>query len=366
MNAFTAGNPMQHCARAKIYALAISTVVTLAAAEVLLRACHYHRYGIPFSFSEYSRCDPVLGWRGKLVSEGASPRAPRIFVLGDSFTQGVGVPEEKLYYTVLGRALGAGISAYSASGYGTLQEYLALDRYLDRVKPDLIILQVCYNDFINNSWDLERASYFNNNLLIRPYWVHGRIEYRFPRRAGGVRVFLASHSRLCSVLITRLEKARALLAQNGILHSVEGPMARGMEYPDFARSVSVTEELIGKIKRRAGATHVIAFPVDLHPPCFEQFSRIFGREKIPFIDEVPLRIREEERRGTVLKLPDGAHYNEAGHRICGEVLAEAILKNGYLVRRPPAATVRDTYGVLCYPPTPCLPAGRLPLKGEGE
>jgi hypothetical protein len=36
------------------------------------------------------------------------------------------------------------------------------------VKPDSVVLQVRHNDFVNNSLALDRASHFNNNILVRP------------------------------------------------------------------------------------------------------------------------------------------------------------------------------------------------------
>jgi hypothetical protein len=58
---------------------------------------------------------------------------------------------------VLGRALGAESFAYGVMGYGTLQQYMILDRYLDEIQPGLIILQMCSNDLINNSLSVEIA-----------------------------------------------------------------------------------------------------------------------------------------------------------------------------------------------------------------
>ena len=90
------------------------------------------------------------------------------------------------------RRLNVEVFAYGGSGYGTLQESLVVDHYLPIVRPDLVLLQVSYNDFINNSFELERASYYNNNFLLRPYLEGDRIRRRFPSRLGGA----AGYSRL--------------------------------------------------------------------------------------------------------------------------------------------------------------------------
>jgi hypothetical protein len=95
---------------------------------------------------------------------------PRVFVIGDSFTQ---APEDasdgKTYYSDL-KKLGLEVFAYGGSGYGSLQEFMILDRYYNVVKPDLIVWQYSTNDVVNNSPELETASRVNNNGMVRPYF----------------------------------------------------------------------------------------------------------------------------------------------------------------------------------------------------
>ncbi len=40
--------------------------------------------------------------------------------------------------------------------------------------------------------------------------------------------------------------------------------------------------------------------------------------------EVPGRFREAERRGALLKVPDGSHFNETGRRVRCGLLSEAV------------------------------------------
>jgi alkylation response protein AidB-like acyl-CoA dehydrogenase len=54
------------------------------------------------------------------------------------------------------------VQVYGGHGYGTLQEYLVIDKYIDEIKPDLILLQVCSNDFTNN---LENEAKSSSNYL---------------------------------------------------------------------------------------------------------------------------------------------------------------------------------------------------------
>jgi len=46
---------------------------------------------------------------------------------------------------------------------------MVLDQYVDFIDPAIILWQYSGNDIINNSYELERSSYINNNGMRRPY-----------------------------------------------------------------------------------------------------------------------------------------------------------------------------------------------------
>jgi len=76
---------------------------------------------------------------------------PRVVFLGDSFTWGWGVPNGVRYTDRLQAAypryhiVNAGIN-----GYSTVQAALLLKKYHQQLMPDLVVLQVFHNDFIEN------------------------------------------------------------------------------------------------------------------------------------------------------------------------------------------------------------------------
>jgi len=301
--------------------LFVTLIVVFFIAEISCQIWHKALYLKDFT----AKYDPVLGWKGKKIFGDTSARRYKIFVLGDSITDGSGVPEKEMYYNVIKNKLGAEMFIYGGGGYGTLQELLVLDRYYREIKPDLVILQVSANDFINNLWELENRSFFNNNLMIRPYWVDGKIEYRFPRVFGKQRIFLCQHSAFFYFLNNRIDKFYAFLCSRGILHSVEEEIwLKGMALKDFSRSSEITDILIKKMKDIIGDTPLIAFIADNDPNYLKQFRVIFKENSIEFIDNVPEVINELESRGRKLKLRDGWHWNGEGQQICGEILAEKI------------------------------------------
>jgi lysophospholipase L1-like esterase len=296
------------------FAVLGATLLLLALfSEVALRIGERLLSGTPLSESLSDYYDPVLGWQGRKVFGDPKTTKRKILVLGDSYTEGLGIPNKDLYAVRLGDELGAEIFSYGAGGYGTLQEYLALDRFVDEVKPDLIVLQVCRNDFINNLPELQEASYYNNNPFIRPYLIDGKIVLRNPpvllfgRTALGT--FLDYHSRLFYFLTKKTDKFKAILCKKGYMLSVEedversgptvaaggqpgqtgaagtAPGAAAHPDPRLVASAVVTGEIVRMFGRRAGTIPVVAFTVDDQEPYVTEFRRIFAAAGIPLLEE---------------------------------------------------------------------------------
>jgi lysophospholipase L1-like esterase len=260
---------------------------------------------IPFLHSISFYQDEELGWKGKQIFGDLKTNKLKMFIVGDSFTDGGGVNENFMYYHYLQNGK-TEFFIYGGYGYGTTQEFLVIDRYFDQINPDLIILQVCSNDFINNQWELERGSYFNNNQMVRPYWIDGHIQYKFPRSFGGTRVFLSTYSRLGYRFFENFELITYSLAARGLLQTVENEIgAKSLNVPAFQKSIQVTALLIKKMQDRIGKTPLIAFPVDTYEPYFSQFKRLFQENNIAFAAQIPEIISQQEVG--CLKMPCSGH-----------------------------------------------------------
>jgi hypothetical protein len=312
-----------------IFAVASAVLV----GEVVARIYHLLAYDISVWVPMRVRADDILGWEGEKVFGDPSAGRLTLFVTGDSFTESWHIPRALRYHSVLGRMLNVEVFVNSAGGYGTLQEYLVLDRYLPEIAPNVVLLQVHSNDFINNSWTLERASYFNNNMAIRPYLIGDVIEYHFPARFGGPRLFLAAHSRAFYEAIVAVDRLGSDLAHRGYLHTVESDIAlRGLTFDPFRESVRTTGHLIARMKARLGTTPLVAVPADYGGVFFEQWRRIFLEHEIPFLESPALRILEAEQAGAKPRPSNNPHWNTEGHEIVGRVLAEWLSQHGYLRR----------------------------------
>ena len=205
---------------------------------------------------------------------------PKLLVIGDSYTEAAMVSDGETYYQRLAAwrpdlewfAIGGG-------GYGTLQEFMLLDEWVDTIRPSMVLVQLHPNNLINNSHALESRSTTNNNQMTRPYWDQGRVVSRFPENeAWGPLYNLVRHSYLLRLFNVNLHALRSRSAD-----SAERTLTR--DDPDVSRAIDTTVELLensargpacrsepsrrnrmpgfpsGRNPRRAGAPAWSSFPV---------------------------------------------------------------------------------------------------------
>ncbi len=262
----------------------------------------------------------------------------KILVLGDSYTQAYSVSDGQAYYDYLGQHNDQiEIFAYGAGGYGSLQEYLILDRYIDLVRPDLILWQFHWNDLINNSHALESASCWNNNHMTRPYYQHGEIVLAYPgKQQWGWLYGVASSSALVRLLHVNLDKLRPQLQVTAGAESIEQSLTP--DHPLVQESVAATVEIMKLARRRAGAIPFVAFST--HPDGYYAWSPadVCRQADIQFIPGVGETVEAARAAGTIVDgSPHDLHWNYTGHALAGKVILDYLTCQDLLARHERAA-----------------------------
>jgi lysophospholipase L1-like esterase len=326
----------------------------LVVGEIAIRSVHLLRDGIPFFESPTDgkigpiTLDQELGWRateyyGEALVErtergrpypvrrsqkqygfrrfgNLDSNKPKILVIGDSFTHATVVSDDRTYYALLAKLLNAEVFAYGASGYGTLQEFLIFERYINTIRPDVILWQYCSNDFINNDNQLERLSLINNNGLIRPYWEGGKAKMLSPKESSmQIREWINRRSRFLYFVVSRIDRLGAVGNRQTIETEIE---LQGIEHPGFLRAMAITDELMGKVRLKAGTKRILAFNCQRREPYDEAFKKISTNHDITYMDDVALVVVEAKQRGEDVYAADGAHWNEKGHELAARTIAE--------------------------------------------
>jgi hypothetical protein len=247
---------------------------------------------------------------------------PRTFVIGDSFTEALEVSDDRTYYARLEREIPLNVYAIGSLDYGTLQEAMLLDEYFDEIKPDLVIWQFCYNDFMNNSFELAGAWKADNcDTAQRPYLIGDDVQLRLLGPAGRLRAWAQRTLRLYDFVADRLARATCETTDR-LMNEI---LSQGAEHPGFRRSVEITDRLLGRVAARVGRTPVILFEACTTAapfrPAIESLAKRHGME---FVPELPGAIDLAEQRGQKLLASDHVHWDEEAQAIVAQALAPHV------------------------------------------
>lgn len=239
-------------------------------------------------------------------------------MIGDSFTEGLNLPSEQMYFAQIPRSPEKKLVAYGGLGYGTLQELLVLKNYLSQQRPSQILLQLCSNDFINNSFELEKESVLQRAPAPRPYWEKGEIVYRMPRAFAGLWKFAIGYSRVANRYSQRWDQYLAEQARDGKVPTVEREIrGRGWEFDPFLRAEKITEDLLTQFVSASAGSSLYLLLVDDFEPYTKGFRDIAKKLGVPILVapkhvQFPAEAMHE----------DGAHYSALGNELLGKVVAE--------------------------------------------
>jgi len=350
-----------------------TVVIFLISGELFTRGYHYfvYKYGCGkdrVSIIQENRClvvlDEKMGWRvienyrfNSMKKDAAGRRylakvetnrygfrefgaiyttKKKILLIGDSFTNASQISNDKTYYGIIKNILPVEVFAYGGGGYGTLQEYMILDEYVDVIKPDIIIWQYCSNDFINNDYDLE-ANAVQNNSMRRPCLdINGSIYYDIPiknKTLAKLREFINSHSQFLCAILGRMDTLMLILHsnKNDMKSSSEGIIAsEGSKNAAFRRSEIITCRLMKMARDRCRNIRMLAFSSNMDSPCYETFKRISRLNNIEFMDGIPQAVDRSEQGGVVTRAADNGHWSESGHKIVAEEIIKYIKENNIL------------------------------------
>ena len=243
---------------------------------------------------------------------------PGILFIGDSYTASVEVSNEKSFFNIIRDSLNIEAFAYGHAGYGTLQEYMIFDKWLDVINPDIVVWNVCSNDFIDNFYELEMVCGYKVGER-RPYLEqNGNITYQIP-----VNWFdkLQEKVFFFKWIEDRLENLKTIITGEK-KHVGEYFIAtEKRNFKPFDDSVNITTKIVGKIKKRLPkTTKLIAFSSDLYQPQLDEFKKIFEHYGFSFYSSPALLVHEYENNKAVVRASDGYHWNELGHKLIADGL----------------------------------------------
>jgi hypothetical protein len=255
----------------------------------------------------------------------------KIFFIGDSFTETIDVSNDKTFHGIIKNTIkDVDVFAYGVSGYGSLQEFMVLDEWIDIIKPNLIIWQFYKNDFQENDYNMDIQKTLYNTGIPRPYLdLDGKITYQYPKYDNFFCVLpepVAENIRLLKILNEYLGRIINIIYKEKTVYDENAQLPNSNA--QWQHSAQITKMIMQMVKRRAGTIPIYLFCIDKKQPYYDIIKDICQSVGISFIDSIPQNLDQfEKEHPYITKAADKEHLNETGNRIIAEGLLQFLKEN---------------------------------------
>lgn len=274
-----------------------------------------------------------------------------IVMLGDSFLEGILVPQGDLVSSRLSRSLGIDVANRGQSGYGPQQELALLRRVAGDLKPKIVVwlffegndlLDVPRYERFRRDWEKIKSSRdgfvarsFTRNVLfvLAGYTAPTNIDDNKARRSS-CRLFNSedrtNYNLYCvyeNKPLTQEDLRHLETARNSILQAQEESTKIGAKlllvyvptkfrvYKDYCQFPEDGYE-----------KHWQANPL---PSLMSEWSK---SNRVPFLDLTPA-LRERAAAGQLVYFTDDGHWNQKGHAVAADAIANFITGQGWLTKK---------------------------------
>ncbi len=243
----------------------------------------------------------------------------KIFIVGDSFTEMIYSRKGKEWFSYLERNFSSyDFFVYGFAGYSTYQEYLILLTYYNLIRPDVILIQFCDNDYFGNDYQLEKSFYpAETYQTYRPFLENNKTVLKMP-------VFFDS-LREKSIILDRLFYFVDLLFAKLNLLGLFNSKTTYFYYHKDEFNLDNTKKILELISKSFSKKSKI-FIFNVNPFSDPLLSSV---ENITCIEGVANAVSQKEKKGFIVRVLD-RHWNELGNKIAGEYLVDYFKNNSIL------------------------------------
>jgi len=239
----------------------------------------------------------------------------KIFFVGDSFTQSAEVSNHHVFYNHLKNSLDVEIFAFGVGMYGTYQEYLVVDQFIDSIQPDLIVWQFCDNDFIDNYRPLALKCVYKSNLT-RPYLVNGKTKYQ-----------------ISLTLIDQLRRKSNLVYAISTIFKTEPVTYDGelrifeekKNFSEYNEAIKTTGAILKLARERVPAEiPILGFNATAYEPQNSHLAEVCKNNNITFSTNFRKGLDASGKHSRLLT-EDKTHWSEWGHKVVANALEDDII-----------------------------------------
>ena len=262
----------------------------------------------------------------------------KMLVVGDSYTMEPYASNQQMWWAVGAKKLAdlnhSPGSIYAVAGggggWGTYQELVLVKNIIQKIRPDIFVLQFCDNDFANNSQNLEASTITRSQKFRRPYMTpSGDIAFSTEWIAPLWRLPGIGQSRVLNFMDVAVQVGQSYYYKNKFGLGWGAPIDSQLKGELDAESLLITKRLLAEMRRSVG--DVPAFMVN----CNNENKGLNARWREMAIETgfVPLgapsgsieRIRTYG--GDMISYIDGAHLNVRGNEVYGNAFGEELARH---------------------------------------
>ena len=254
----------------------------------------------------------------------------KILVLGDSFTGDSFTSNDEAWFSILAKSIEDGkkypphsvtVWAGGSGGFGTLQELILAKRIKTAFKPDALILQFCSNDFVDNHLQLESLTMLRQLYLRRPYMnTEGKIDFSQDMLAPIYRSYLFENSRLINKFDSYINLIE-FMYYGGYQKNISPDLVKRYE----GESLKITQSLLLELGYEfPNIPKVMVNCSGDQGGLNSQWQTLAKNAGFTPISRPTEIIKEHLLSGEDLVHADGGHWNQAGNRLFGGSLYNAL------------------------------------------
>jgi lysophospholipase L1-like esterase len=252
----------------------------------------------------------------------------KILVVGDSFTMDPYVGNNEMWYSILANKISKNtkqnveVLAFGGGGYGSLQQLLLLQRYkkdIHNFSPNIFILQFCSNDFANNSFNIEKASFALSQYMRRPYLINNEIYYY-----NGLFTYFFQKN-----ILTRESRifAKSIFLFEFLMKKYFLPNSN-ITQDKMNEAKDITQNILTKIRNLYPNTESYIFSCSNNTSELNSdWKKLAKQSNFIILEESSNFIDKASNLNTKIFYKDGGHLNLLGNLLWGDLIYEDITKN---------------------------------------
>ena len=252
----------------------------------------------------------------------------KILVVGDSFTMDPYVGNKDMWFSIFANNMSRNLNrevevlAFGGGAYGSLQQFLLLERNkqnIDNFSPNILILQFCSNDFSNNSFNIEKASFSLSQYMRRPYLVNNQIYYY----DGLFSYFFQKN------ILTRDSRifAKAIFLYELFVKKYYSVNKNLIDSNEINQAKVTTQKILTKIRNLYPNIEAYIFSCSNDQSEINKNWKILAKKsKYIVLDKSSDFIDKASKENKKIFYKDGGHLNKLGNLYWGDLIYEDIKK----------------------------------------